>query len=749
MKSVSFPYPRLIQFYVRGDAVVAASSEADKQLPSKGPDGAGWTARLGLEEPARALEWLAQADPVGPAHLVLAHGEAGPRWWRLRVLHTDPEADGPPGQLIDLEEVTAEQERQEKERLESQHFHALIERSAEGISLFDTEANILYESPSNQRIHGYESWEMEGKNLFDFCHEEDLARAMPRFHSLARAPGVVETEIVRFWHKQGHWIYLEGTVINATDDPRVRALVNNFCDVTGRLEAERELRRAKDAAEEAQRLQQHFLANLTHEFKTPLTLIRGPLLEFAEGRITEAQAGDMIRRVLRNVDRLDGLISELIDLARLEAGTFALRVHQQDFAAFIASEVEAFSAYAATKDIDLEVFADGPLFVFFDISKLRKILFNLLSNAIRFAPEGTTVTITLTADIPEDGTSGDARVSVADRGPGMDPKTCSRIFERFFQADTSDSRSHEGMGIGLALAREMVEMHGGSIGVESEPGAGSRFHFSIPLGCDHLDPDDIETTAPPEPRPHTIGKTNTSTQPDGLIPFAAHRPRLLLVEDNEDMRAYLRMHLEPYYTVSEAVDGQAAFDEIDASAPEIIVSDVMMPRLDGISLCRQLKASSHWREVPFFILSAKAAVDHRVEGLAAGADDYLGKPFSVNELLERLRSRVPWGESADAAAKAWRDALEACIANQMAEPDFDVEALARELGLSPRQLQRRVREHYGRTPSALLLTRRLEKGRELLTSGHHETMAEVAHAVGLSPAYFSRRYRGLHPKSSG
>lgn len=110
------------------------------------------------------------------------------------------------------------------------------------------------------------------------------------------------------------------------------------------------------------------------------------------------------------------------------------------------------------------------------------------------------------------------------------------------------------------------------------------------------------------------------------------------------MRAYLRMHLEPYYTVSEAVDGQAAFDEIDASAPEIIVSDVMMPRLDGISLCRQLKATSDWRDVPFFILSAKAAVDHRVEGLAAGADDYLGKPFSVNELLERLRSRVPWGD---------------------------------------------------------------------------------------------------------
>lgn len=741
MKSVTFPYPHLLQIYVCDNTVVAASEAAAKRFPGLASKGSDWTKELELKDPGAALAWLAEAGADSPAWLAQARTGGATVWWRIRVLQSDRAA----GKCIDLEEVTSAQEQQEKERLESQHFHALIERSAEGISLFDTEANILYESPSNKRIHGYESWEMEGKNLFDFCHEDDLARAMPRFHSLARAPGVVETEIVRFRHKQGHWIYLEGSVINATDDPRVRALVNNFRDVTGRLDAERELRRAKDAAEEAHRLQQHFLANLSHEFKTPLTLIRGPLLELAEGRISEDKADDMIRRVLRNVDRLDGLISELIDLARLEAGSFSLRVHRQDFAAFIAAEVDAFSAYAAAKGIDLEVCANGPLFVFFDVSKLRKILCNLLANAIRFAPEGSPVQIALTSVAPEDGTSGEACVSVTDHGPGMDAATCGRVFERFFQADTSDSRSHEGMGIGLALAREMVEMHGGRIGVESEPGAGSCFHFSLPLGCDHLDPEDIETSAPPEPRPHAIAPAKSPGQTAGLVPFAAHRPRLLLVEDNEDMRAYLRMHLEPYYTVSEAVDGKEALEGIDVTAPEIIVSDVMMPRLDGIGLCRELKTNSRWREVPFFILSAKAAVDHRVEGLAAGADDYLGKPFSVNELLERLRSRVPWGESADAAERAWREALENRIADQMHAADFDVGTLAHELGLSPRQLQRRVREHYGMTPSALLLTRRLAKGRKLLVGRNYATMAEVAHQVGLSPPYFSRRYRRAYP----
>jgi PAS domain S-box-containing protein len=735
-----------MQLQVRGHLVVAASDAAGKRYPELGVKGTDWTAHLALEDPDAALAWLAGADVATPAWIARTRTEGTTRWWRLRVLYSEAAPDdGPPRQWIDLEDVTAEQERQEKERLESQHFHALIERSAEGISLFDTEANILYESPSNKRIHGYESWEMEGKNLFDFCHEEDLARAMPRFHSLARAPGVVETEIVRFRHKQGHWIYLEGIVINATDDPRVRALVNNFRDVTGRLEVDRELRRAKDAAEEAHRLQQHFLANLSHEFKTPLTLIRGPLRELAEGRISEEKAKDMLRRVLRNVDRLDDLISELIDLARLEAGSFSLSVHRQDFAEFIASEVDAFSAYAAAKNIDLQVQADRPLFVFFDISKLRKILSNLLSNAIRFAPEGSCVEVALASNSPEDGATGEACVSVSDQGPGMDATTRARVFERFFQADTSDSRGHEGMGIGLALAREMVEMHGGRLGVESELGVGSRFFFSLPLGCDHLDPEDIETNAAPEPRPHCIGTNKPTGEASGLLPYAAHRPRLLLVEDNEDMRAYLRMHLEPYYKVSEAVDGQDALDGIDASAPEIIVSDVMMPRLDGIHLCRELKADCRWREIPFIFLSAKAAADHRVGGLAAGAEDYLGKPFSVGELLERLRSRVPWGESADAAEQAWSESLETCIAERMHASDFDVGALASELGLSPRQLQRRVRERYGRTPSALILNRRLAKGRELLTGGHYATLAEVAYQVGLSPTYFSRRYRRAYP----
>lgn len=722
---------------VRGDRWLRANPAWLARYGLSATTGESWGGLLGLLEADKATGWLKTSGrPPGGAFVGRAESEGKGRWLRLRVV-----GGGGSGELVvDVEDVTVEQEAAERVRLEGQHFHALIERSAEGISLFDTGAKILWESPSNKRIHGWESWEMEGKNLFDFCHPDDMARAMPRFEHLAQAPGIVETEVVRFKHKEGHWIYLEGTVINATDDPRVGALVNNFREVTGRLEAEKELRRAKNAAEEAQRIQQHFLTNLSHEFKTPLTLIRGPLLDMAEGRVALADANAVIGRVLRNVNRLDGLMSELIDLVKLDAGTFGLKINQHDLVEFVRGELDVFAPLVAEKSINLEWVAPAALEVFFDASKMEKVITNLVANALRYSPVEGTITVTIESGESDDG-AGNVRVSVHDEGPGMNAATRERVFERFFQADTSLAREHEGMGIGLALAREMVEMHGGKVGVVSQPGEGSTFFFELTLGCEHFDPDDIDMSAGAEPRPHTVGGKFATAKPVGLVEYAAHRPRLLLVEDNEDMRAYLRMNLDPYYLVSEAVDGKKAWEGLEDFAPEIIVSDVMMPHVDGLELCRRLKAAARWRDVPVLLLSAKGSVDHRVEGLQAGADDYVAKPFSVAELLQRLRSRVPWGVSEDSAGTAWREKLETCIAENMARSDFDVGDLARRLAYSSRQLQRRVREHFGLSPSALLLQRRLEAAREHIKAGRFETTAEVSHAVGLSPGYFSRRYR--------
>ncbi|TVP81828.1 MAG: response regulator [Puniceicoccaceae bacterium] len=723
---------------VRDGRITAINSEGARLLRTEtSPDFANlpWTDALNCDTPEAAEHWLANGNRARPLHIRCNKGK---RWLRLRAHPADGEW------VLILEDVTAEREEIERDRLEAEHFHALIERSSEGISIFDTQSTILYESPSNKRIHGYEPHELEGRTLMSFCHPDDTARIALRFKRLAEAPGVVETEIVRFRHKQGHYIYLEGTVLNATDDPRLNALVNNFRDVTGRLEAERELRRAKSSAEEAHRLQQHFLTNLSHEFKTPLTLIRGPLETLA----ADPQTTDTERRTLglvfRNIDRLDALLTELIDLARIEAGAFALHANLHDLCLFVRRQVEHFSEFALAKEIRIQLEAPDLCPVFFDATKLDKVLMNLLGNAIKFSPPNTTIRVKVT--IGADG-AGDGKVdvSVSDEGPGMDETTRARVFERFFQGDAGLERGHEGMGIGMAIAREMIEMHGGDLSVESEIGLGSTFIFSLPLGCDHLDPDDIDTSAVPEPRPHSIGSHLPLPAPrnkEDLTESNRPRPTLLLVEDNIDLRAYLRMHLDLFYDVRETDNGLAAIAALEDSLPDIVLSDVMMPHLNGLELCRQIKAEPRWSALPVILLSAKAAVDNRVEGLRAGADDYLSKPFSVPELLERLRARLPQKEPAPASAEVeWVNKLNACIAANLASPDFDVTELARQLGYSVRQLRRRVAEYFGQTPSALLLAERLRFAHELIHTQRCETVAEVAHAIGLSPRYFSRRYR--------
>lgn len=730
---------------VSGGRIIAINSECARLLGDENPtDFANrpWTDALACDTPEAAREWLAQGAPPRPLHVRCNQGK---RWLRLRA-HPAGTEDAEGEWVLNLEDVTAEREEIERDRLEAEHFHALIERSSEGISLFDTQSTILYESPSNKRIHGYEPHELEGQTLIDFCHPDDAARIALRFKHLAEAPGVVETEIVRFRHKDGHYIYLEGTVLNATDDPRLNALVNNFREVTGRLEAERELRRAKSAAEEAHRLQQHFLTNLSHEFKTPLTLIRGPLETLAADAHTTERGRRTLGLVFRNIDRLDALLTELIDLARVEAGAFALHANLHDLCLFVRRQVEHFSEFALAKNIRIQLEAPDACPVFFDATKLDKVISNLLGNAIKFSFAQTTIRVGVAVQADDAG-EGRVDVSVSDKGPGMDETTRTRVFERFYQGDAGLERGHEGMGIGMAIARELIEMHGGDLRVESEPGQGSTFTFSLPLGCDHLDPDDIDTSVAPEPRPHSIGARVPLPLPgemEDLPESVQPRPTLLLVEDNLDMRAYLRMHLDLFYNVREADHGLAAIQALQEALPDIVLSDVMMPHLNGLELCKRIKAEPQWSALPVILLSAKAAVDNRVEGLQAGADDYLAKPFSVPELLERLRARLPRAPTTPASATAeveWVQKVNACIAANLSRPGFDVTALAKETGFSERQLRRRVAGHFGQTPRALLLGERLRVAHELIQNKRYETIAEVAHAVGLSPRYFSRRYR--------
>ncbi|HLS28936.1 MAG TPA: ATP-binding protein [Opitutales bacterium] len=630
---------------------------------------------------------------------------------------------------------------------ESDWLRAAVEMTSEGFTIFDGEANILYESPANTRITGYSVEEMRGTNLFQYIHPDEREAIRARFQLLATDPGGSESATVRFLHKQGHWIFIEGTVVNRLDDPRVRGMINNFRDVTAKIEAERELRRAQEAATEAHRLQQNFLANLSHEFRTPLTLIREPLKDLRGADPNETNA-TLWKIVERNLVRLDGLIHELIELSLTDAGAISLRARLEDTEAFLREEIDSLKEAAKAKKITLKTDIGHAPPLYFDRKSFCKVVSNLLSNAIKFTPEGGEVELSTQFDRKSER----VYFYVTDSGPGIPPHEIGNIFKRFYQIKDSPRQPADGMGLGLALAREAIELHGGEIGAESILGRGCRFWFWLPTGAAHLHPDEIDLSA--DRHPHRARFLEMSEpnfdSPQGATPVDL--PELLLVEDYPDMRHYLKLNLEAGYRVTEAQDGQEALAAIARRKPAIVLSDVMMPRIDGLELCRQIRSNPETADLPILLLSAIGQAEDRTAGLEAGADDYLSKPFFIPELLLRLKKlQQTKGDRSDEpagnAVAQWRKQVISAIHDHLTDPEFNVTELARAIGLSKRQLQRRCREVFGQRPGDLIRNERLAKARKFFARGTFETVSEVAHAVGLTPNYLSRLCRSIFGKT--
>lgn len=702
--------------------------------------GADWMVFFSPKNRGSIQQWLASVQAGSTEQAwegELSPAGREPRWFRIH------HGNFGEANLLFLEDISEAKARLATIVANQNHFHALIERSAEGISIFDGKANIVYESPANKRIHGYESEEMNGRNLFDFCHPDDRVRVMPVLQRIAEKPGNVDTDIVRFRHKKGHYIYLEGTVLNALDDPRINGMVNNFRDVTGRLEAERELKQAKEAAEQAHRLQKHFLANLTHEFKTPLTLVRQPLIDLARIPADSAEADSLRALIHRNLDRLDNLISDLIDLSIIDSGEFSLRAKCGNFAQFLREQKSLFDRHAAEKKIQLSLAAPEVITAYFDTGKMASVVGNLLSNAMKFTSSGGSISVKAVVENDGQQDPGFVRVSVKDTGLGMTPEVARRVFDRFFQAQVEDNREFEGMGIGLSITREMVELHGGHIEVVSTPGKGSEFNFTLPMGVGHLNPDDIDTSETPEPLRQFVPVPNNRSGIDatGRNSDGVNLPKLLLVEDNRDMSSFLRLHLESRYSVVAVSNGEEAVVWLKDGRPDLILSDVMMPRMDGLALCRKLRSKGV--SIPILLLSAKGGTEQRVEGLRAGANDYLPKPFAIEELLVRLEKLLPvkTAPALSSADDKCRERIVEIIDRQMSKVEFGVSALAKAMGSSERQLQRTVLDLLGVTPSALIRERRLLRAKALIESQAFHTLGEVAAEVGFASSYLSRAYR--------
>jgi len=514
-----------------------------------------------------------------------------------------------------------------------------------------------------------------------------------------------------------------------------------------------------------------FFADVSHEFRTPLTLTLGPLddlLAGLHGPLPGAVTGQ-VELARRSAARVLDLIDQILEVARLEAGRTPLRARALDLGDFTEEVSRTFAPLAERRMLafDVQVPSD-PVEVYGDPEHLEKALANLLSNAMKFTPEGGAVRVTV------ESAPGLARVAVRDSGPGIPAHELTRVFDRFHRVDGPSGRMRPGTGIGLAVAKELVNLHGGSIDVESEKGFGSTFTVTLRRGRAHLEPDQIvdhggdawtvpDTAALSGVAGDVVARDGADLRSTGE---AADPPALsdgdlttiLFVEDNPEVRAYVRRHLTPAYRVLEAKDGGQGLEMARRLLPDLVLSDVMMPGMDGYDFCRALKEDPETEFIPVVLLTARAAAEDRLEGLEHRADDYVTKPFDVRELLaridnliasrKRLRERFSapgltlHAEAVDVepADETFLERVRVVIEENLGDEGFTVERMAREVAHSRGHLHRRLRALLDESPSELLWRMRLERAAMLLEAGAG-SISEIAYAAGFkSVSHFSNRF---------
>ena len=494
-----------------------------------------------------------------------------------------------------------------------------------------------------------------------------------------------------------------------------------------------------------------FFDNISHEFRTPLTLISGVNEEiYALPKNELKKRNQLVEISQRNVDTLLGLINQLLALSKVQDSSMTLNLEMHDFNAEVKSIVENFEILATTKKIEFQSeFPSKELFFKFDTWKLGIILNNLLSNAFKFTPEQGIVSFLVKEENEQ------VVVTVSDTGVGIPEDQLTKVFDRFHQADNSSTRQHEGTGIGLSLAKEFINLHGGEISVASKEGQGTSFVFTIPI-LDRTDAVDVESN---EIQDAIVSFAQSFMQEEvddsEIVPSG--RPKVLVVEDNADMRWYLNSILSRYYDVLLAEDGEKGLAEAIEHLPSLIVSDVMMPKMDGMELCSHLKQDERTSHIPLILLTAKASREHKISGLSIGADDYLGKPFDREELEVRIANLIAIRQklvdkfssepesSVQELATTELDAEFLAQANEiildhLADSKFKSAQFVEKMGMSRTLVHNKMKALAGQTTSEFIKAIRLKKAADIIKTTD-ESLAHIGYLVGFNdPSYFSRSF---------
>ncbi|PSL33964.1 hybrid sensor histidine kinase/response regulator transcription factor [Dyadobacter jiangsuensis] len=538
---------------------------------------------------------------------------------------------------------------------------------------------------------------------------------------------------------------------------------------------EEQAHREIERKQELDKLKIKFLTNLSHEFRTPISLILAPVENLLA---QETPHQPQISAIRRNAKRLLNLVDQLLDFKNLQEQELRADLRRADIVPFIRDACDSFSDLSQRKRVRFTFdSAIAHLLVDFDTDKMERILFNLLSNAFKFTPEGGEVALQLTCGT-DDSQQNWLYIKISDTGIGISPEHYGKIFDRFFQDDADASVLNQGSGIGLSIVREFVQMHGGFITVGSNGGSGSVFTVGLPCQEWMFNPVEI---APAMPFPESATTENSPASrcpatktpqtdfeevPGNVLPgndlpdnaLQSDLPRILIVEDNAEFRHYLKENLESHYKVLEAADGREGWQKTLSCHPELIVSDIAMPEMDGLAMSEKIRSDKRTSHIPIILLTASSGEEQQLKGLSSGANDYLTKPFNfeilnvkinnlllLNRLLKDVYSRQIQMTGRDEAiesgdVKLLRDIL-SYIDDNLNSTQLSVENLARHVGMSRGTLYTRVLEISGQSPIEFIRSIKLEKA-ALLLEKSDMNVSQISYTAGFAtPNYFTKSFK--------
>lgn len=528
-------------------------------------------------------------------------------------------------------------------------------------------------------------------------------------------------------------------------------------------------------------LKSTFFANVSHEFRTPLTLIISPVEQMMNGTF-QGDFQKYYRIIHRNGKRLLDLVNQLMDLSKLESGKLKLQASEGDLGRFVSALAGSFESLAIRQQVDFQIIVpEEPLVCFFDRDKVEKIVTNLVSNAFKFTGEGGKVEVKTSAitcqtlessnpQILESSNPQQILLSVSDTGIGIPADQLPHLFERFTKSALSEVQA--GSGIGLALVKELAELHGGNVAVDTKEGAGTTFTVTLTVGRAFFKNDEVIASTPTDTASaavvhagaslseQTPRRSAGSQQPRVTeVLTAQKKPVLLIAEDNPDVRAFMVDTLAGQYKLMEAENGRIALDSALENTPDLVISDIMMPEMDGLAFCKALKSNEKTSHIPVVMLTALAEQDDKIKGLKLGADDYLAKPFNADELQVRVANLIEQRKGLQeyyrktlatfATAEVKADSMDAvflqkireAVEANLDEETFSVVELGNQIGMSRSQLHRKLTALTGYSPNEVIRNMRLERAKQLLDK-KTATVSEIAYLCGFnSPAYFTKCFK--------